>query len=78
MPNILVKSELRTVFWRATSTGVLDRPDLDLSKLPTPATESGLGGGERQKSKKLGGGSYRCDPPATACSKCIMLAAVSI
>ncbi|CAL8468949.1 g8490 [Coccomyxa elongata] len=40
-------------------SGVLDRPDLDLSKLPTPATESDLGGGERQKSKKLGGGSYR-------------------
>ncbi|KAK9915484.1 hypothetical protein WJX75_009860 [Coccomyxa subellipsoidea] len=49
----------RALLEKEGGSGVLERPGLDLSKLPTPTTESGLGGGERQKGKQLGGGSYR-------------------
>ena len=41
------------------STGLLDRPDLDLSKLPTPDTDNNFGDAERNKDKVVGGGSYR-------------------
>ncbi|CAK0780353.1 hypothetical protein CVIRNUC_005023 [Coccomyxa viridis] len=39
--------------------GVLERPGLDLSNMPTPSTDDQLGGGQREGEKITGGGSYR-------------------
>lgn len=61
-PDCLSKDAVLVEAPTPAATGVLDKPDLDLSRLPSLQPEANFGAGERTPSKKLGGGSYRLPP----------------
>lgn len=44
---------------RRFTAGLLDRPDLDVSRESTPQTADGIGAGDMDKRKNMGGGNHR-------------------
>ncbi|CAL5221675.1 g3907 [Coccomyxa viridis] len=56
---LLRRSRTRAVIEEKGGAGLLDKPGLDLSGMPTPSADDQLGGGEREGGKITGGGDYR-------------------